>query len=54
MTLEIGDVAPGFSLPTMGGVASGGVTLDGRTTLVGLLARGKLALAFYPKDNTSG
>ena len=42
--LAVGDVAPGFSAETTGGPV----------TLAGLLARGPVALFFYPGNNTPG
>ncbi|MBT3536718.1 MAG: thioredoxin-dependent thiol peroxidase [Rhodospirillaceae bacterium] len=44
MTLDIGDKAPDFSLPTDGG---------GTASLKALMGR-KLVLYFYPKDDTPG
>jgi thioredoxin-dependent peroxiredoxin len=44
MSIEIGDKAPDFSLPTDGG---------GKVTLSKLRGR-KVVLYFYPKDDTSG
>ncbi|HEY8564920.1 MAG TPA: thioredoxin-dependent thiol peroxidase [Beijerinckiaceae bacterium] len=44
MTLKVGDTAPAFALP-----ASGGKTID-----LGALKGRKVALYFYPKDDTSG
>ncbi len=44
MTLEVGDAAPAFDLPTDGGA---------NATLAGLAGR-KVVLYFYPKDDTPG
>ena len=44
MSLEVGDKAPDFTLPTDG---------EGKVTL-GKLKGKKVVLYFYPKDDTSG
>ncbi len=41
---EVGEKAPGFTLPST----------EGQVSLQGLLAQGKLVLAFYIEDNTPG
>jgi len=44
MSIEVGQKAPDFTLPS----TSGDITLSEE------LARHHVVLAFYPKDNTSG
>ena len=44
MALSVGGIAPDFEL----------LSTAGKIRLAGLLTRGRVLLAFYPKDNTSG
>ena len=51
-SLDVGDLAPDFNMPTSGGKSCG--ESDGKSTSLAALAGKNIVLYFYPRDDTPG